>query len=61
MSDQQIRMLCGELTAQEMRTARAICGYYERAIVSVLEANSWLADGDVCTLSELKKLIPNWK
>jgi len=61
MTNQQIRLLCGELNASEMRLARALCGYYERAIVAVLEANRGLADGDDCTLSELKKLVPNWK
>ena len=60
MKDQDIRLLCGELNAGEMRLARALCGYYEREIGKVLTANAHLADGDVCTLSELKKLAPNW-
>jgi hypothetical protein len=30
MTDQQIRLVCGELNAGEMRLARALCGYYER-------------------------------
>ena len=30
MTDQEIRLLCGELTASEMRLARALCEYFER-------------------------------
>jgi len=61
MTNQEIRLLCGELNASEMRLARALCGYYEQAIIAVLEANRGLADGEDCTLLELKKLVPKWK
>jgi hypothetical protein len=61
MKDQQIRLICGELNAWEMRLARALCQYYETAIEAVLDENAHLADGEVCTLSELKKLAPNWE
>ena len=60
MTDQQIRLICGELNASEMRLARALCRYYETKIEAVLDDNRGLADGEVCTLSELKKLAPNW-
>jgi hypothetical protein len=39
MTDQEIRLLCGELTAGEMRLARAIISLYERRIEKVLYAN----------------------
>jgi hypothetical protein len=61
MTDKEIRLLCGELTPAEMWVARLLCRYYERGIESVLDENAHLADGEVCTLSGLKKLAPHWK
>jgi CRISPR/Cas system Type II protein with McrA/HNH and RuvC-like nuclease domain len=40
MTDQEIRLLCGELTANEMRLARAIISLYERRIEKLLGVKS---------------------
>jgi len=60
MTDQEIRLHFGEMTGQEMRTAKSIVGYYERKIINVLEDNRDLADGDQCTLFKLKELVTYW-
>ena len=33
MSSQDIKLLCGELTAQEMRTAKALLNWFERELI----------------------------
>lgn len=38
MTDQQIRLQFGEMTAQEMRTAKAIVSYFERENAAMREA-----------------------
>ncbi len=39
LTNQQIRLLCGELSTNEMRTAKAIFGYVERRIGNILDNN----------------------
>ena len=48
-SDVAARILAGEV-----RRLRA-------GIIATLDANKHLADGDVCTLKELKSLVPAWE
>ena len=33
---------------------------YRKGIIDCLDANGHLADGDNCTLIELKRLVPEW-
>jgi hypothetical protein len=67
MTDQEIRLHFGEMTANEMRTDRAIVVNFQRkidalksAIIETLNENAGLADGDVCTLKRLKDAVPEW-
>ena len=41
--------------------ARALVIHLAEAIVSTLEENRHLADGDSCTLARLKAAVPHWK
>ena len=62
MTDQDIRLLCGEMNPSEMRLARFLCRYYERKIEAILDENALQThDGELCVLSMLKKLAPNWQ
>lgn len=41
--------------------ARALAILLAEAIVSTLEENRHLADGENCTLAKLKTVVPHWK
>lgn len=40
--------------------SRALVIHLTKAIVSTLEENRHLADGDTCTLARLKAAVPDW-
>jgi len=60
MKTLEILRLCGDLSPRELDIARSVVHHYETKIAAVLDQNRYLADGEQCTLSELKKLAPNW-
>ena len=65
-----VNKLCGELdeAREQLSAAKHFLEKYiaERdeariAIISTLEENRHLADGDDCTLAKLKSVVPEWK
>jgi transcription elongation factor Elf1 len=55
--------LCDEARWQgaELCEAKARIAELEAAIVACLEGNGHLADGENCTLIDLKQAVPEWK
>lgn len=49
------------MAIRERDEARALAILLAEAIVSTLEDNRHLADGENCTLSKLKSAVPHWK
>ncbi len=59
MTIEEMRTIDATKTYKELEEARARIAHLETAIRSTLEANRHLADGDNCTLIELKKALPD--
>ena len=60
MTIEEMRTIDAVKTYKELEEASARIAHLETAIRSTLEVNRHLADGDNCTLIELKKALPDY-
>ena len=60
MSIEEMRRLDALKTYKELQEAKERIKQLENAIRKTLDENRHLADGEDCTLRDLKKALPEW-
>ena len=60
MSIEEMRRLDALKTYKELQEAKERIKHLENSIRKTLDDNRHLADGENCTLIELKKALPEW-
>jgi predicted nucleic acid-binding Zn-ribbon protein len=60
VSIEEMRRLDALKTYKELQEAKERIKHLENAIRKTLDENRHLADGENCTLIELKKALPEW-
>jgi phage tail protein X len=60
MTIEEMRTIDGVKTYKELEEAKERIAHLETVIRSTLDANRHLADGDDCTLIQLKKTLPDY-
>lgn len=60
MSIEEMRRLDALKTYKELQEAKERIKHLENSVRKTLDDNRHLADGENCTLIELKKALPEW-